>query len=79
MRGTMVVPRRVYKMWGTKVSHAAQEPREIAVRASALEYFCREKFPGRKVSPQMLAAGLSLGLLLLSGGSSLNSVGFRMN
>lgn len=46
MLSTMVASRRVYKMCGTKVSYAAQELGEIFIHASALKYFCREKFPG---------------------------------
>lgn len=46
MHSTMVAPRRVYKMCGTKVSYAAQELGEIFIHALALKYFCREKFPG---------------------------------
>lgn len=64
MHSTMVAPRRVYKMCGTKVSCAAQELWEIFIHALALKYFCRERFPGWKASPQILATGLTSGLLL---------------
>lgn len=64
MHSTMVDPRRVYKMCGTKVSCAAQELWEIFIHALALKYFCREKFLGWKASPQILATGLTSGLLL---------------
>lgn len=64
MHSTMVAPWRVYKMCGTKVSCAVQELWEIFICALALKCFCREKFPCWKASPQILAIGLTLGLLL---------------
>lgn len=75
MLGTMVTPRCVYKMCGTKASHAAQEPREIFHTCLLTGISLRGKVPSLKLSPKIL----DLRLASLSDGLSLNRLGFYKN
>lgn len=78
MHGTMVAPRSVYKMCGTKVSCCTEAVRDLHTCLSA-EIFLQRKVSRLKSFSTDTSHRADLRSASLSDSSSLNSAGFKMN